>query len=245
MVGSKDSISGPNVVLNTIVAEAFKEACDILEKADDFEKEAKALICKYLTEHQRIVFNGNGYTDEWVAEAEKRGLPNIRSMVEAIPALTTDKSVKLFEEFGVFTKAELESRAEIQYEAYVKAINIEAKTMIDMAKKTIIPAVIKYTTSLADSIISVKACGVEPEVQTELLQKISAHLKEAQKALEELEMITAKAAAIEDMPTAARAYHDEVMPAMTALRTPVDAMEVLVDKKDWPMPAYSDLIFEV
>ena len=245
MVGSKDSISGPNVVLNTIVAEAFKEACDILEKADDFEKEAKALICKYLTEHQRIVFNGNGYTDEWVAEAEKRGLPNIRSMVDAIPALTTDKAVKLFEEFGVFTKAELESRAEIQYEAYVKAINIEAKTMIDMAKKTIIPAVIKYTTSLADSIISVKACGVEPEVQTELLQKISAHLKEAQKALGALEAITAKAAAIEDMPTAARAYHDEVMPAMTALRTPVDAMEVLVDKKDWPMPAYSDLIFEV
>ena len=143
-------------------------------------------------------------------------------------------------------EAELESRAEIQYEAYAKAINIEAQDHDRYGEvRQIIPAVIKYTTSLADSIISVKACGVEPEVQTELLQKINGHLKEAQKALAELEVITAKAAAIEDMKTAARAYHDEVMPAMTALRTPVDAMEVLVDKKDWPMPAYSDLIFEV
>ena len=114
MVGSRDSIANPNIVLNTIVAEAFADACDILEKADDFDLAVHDLIKEYLTENQRIIFNGNGYSDEWVAEAERRGLPNIKSMVEAIPAITTDKAVELFERFSVFTKAELESRAEIQ-----------------------------------------------------------------------------------------------------------------------------------
>ena len=151
MVGSRDSIAGPNVVLNTIVADAFAEACDVLEKADDFDLAVHDLIKKYATEHQRIVFGGNGYSDEWVAEAERRGLPNIKSMVEAIPALTTDRAINLFEKYKVFTKAELESRAEIKYENYSKAINIEARTMIDMATKQIIPAVIKYTKELADT----------------------------------------------------------------------------------------------
>ena len=135
MVGSRDSIAGPNVVLSTIVADAFAEACDVLEKADDFDLAVHDLIKKYATEHQRIVFGGNGYSDEWVAEAERRGLPNIKSMVEAIPALTTDKAINLFEKYKVFTKAELESRAEIKYENYSKAINIEARTMIDLIRK--------------------------------------------------------------------------------------------------------------
>ena len=126
MVGSQDSVSQPNVVLNTIVAEAFAEACDELEKADDFDMAVHDLIKKYATEHQRIVFNGNGYSDEWVEEAERRGLPNIKSMVDAIPALNTEKAVALFEKFGVFTKAELDSRVEIEYETYAKEINIEA-----------------------------------------------------------------------------------------------------------------------
>ena len=142
--------------MNTIVAEAFAEACDVLEKADDFDIAVHDLIKEYATENQRIVFNGNGYSDAWVEEAERRGLPNIKSMVEAIPAITTDKAVALFERFGVFTKAELESRAEIQYEAYAKAINIEARTMIDMASKQIIPAVIKYTKELADTVTGSK-----------------------------------------------------------------------------------------
>ena len=124
MVGSRDSIAGPNVVLNTIVAEAFSEACDVLENAEDFDVAVHDLIKKYATEHQRVVFNGNGYSDEWIEEAERRGLPNIKSMVEAIPALTTEKSVAMFEKFKVFTRAELESRAEIKYENYSKAINI-------------------------------------------------------------------------------------------------------------------------
>ena len=152
MVGSRDSIAGPNVVLNTIVAEAFAEACDVLEKADDFDTAVHSLIKEYLTDHQRIIFNGNGYSDEWVEEAKRRGLPNIRTTVESIEYLTTEKTVELFEKFGVFTRAELESRAEIKYETYAKAINIEARAMIDIASKHIIPAVIKYITSLANSI---------------------------------------------------------------------------------------------
>ena len=142
MVGSRDSVAGSNIVLNTIVANAFSQACDVLEKADDFEKAVHDLIKQYATEHYRIVFNGNGYSDEWVKEAERRGLPNIRSMVDAIPALVTEETVRLFEKFHVFTRAELESRAEIKYENYAKAINIEARTMIDMASKQIIPAII-------------------------------------------------------------------------------------------------------
>ena len=173
MVGSRDSISGPNVVLNTIVAEAFSEACDVLEKADNFDEAVHDLIKQYATEHQRVVFNGNGYSDAWVEEAEKRGLPNIRSMVEAIPALTTEKAVSMFEKFKVFTKAELESRAEIKFESYAKAINIEARTMIDMASKQIIPAIIKYTKDLADTVVAVKEAGADASVQAELLTEVS------------------------------------------------------------------------
>ena len=131
MVGSRDSVAGPNVVINTIVAEAFKEACDVLESSDDFDMAVHDLIKKYAYEHQRIIFNGNGYSDEWVEEAGRRGLPNIRSMVEAIPALTTEKTIKMFEEFKVFTRAELESRAEIKFENYSKAINHRAGFYID------------------------------------------------------------------------------------------------------------------
>ena len=245
MVGSRDSIAGPNVVLNTIVAEAFAEACDVLENADDFQTAVHDLIKQYATEHQRIVFNGNGYSDEWVAEAERRGLPNIKSMVEAIPALTAEKSVSMFEKFKVFTKAELESRAEIKFENYSKAINIEARTMIDMASKQIVPAVIKYTKSLADTVVVVKEAGADASVQAELLGEISALLTETKKALEELIIITDKAAAMEEGEEQARYYHFDVVPAMEALRAPVDKLEMIVDKEAWPMPSYGDLMFEV
>ena len=151
MVGSRDSVAECNVVLNTIVAEAFSDACDILEKAEDFDLAVHDLIKEYATLHQRIVFNGNGYSEEWVKEAERRGLPNIQSMVDAIPALVTEESVRMFEKFGVFTKAELNSRAEIQYEGYAKAINIEARAMIDIASKHIIPAVMRYAKNLAET----------------------------------------------------------------------------------------------
>ena len=186
MVGSADSIASPNTVLNAIVAEAFCEAADILEKSDDFDKDVHELIKKYMTEHKRIVFNGNGYSDEWVAEAERRGLPNIKSMVDAASALTTDKAVALFEKFGIFTKAELESREEITYETYTKYINIEALTMISMASKQILPAVISYTTELANSIASVEAVGCDASVQKERLEAVTVELKAMNAALEKL-----------------------------------------------------------
>ena len=245
MVGSRDSVAGSNIVLNTIVADAFAKACDILEKADDFEKAVHDLIKQYATEHYRIVFNGNGYSDEWIAEAERRGLPNIRSMVEAIPALVTEDTITLFERYHVFTRAELESRAEIKYENYAKAINIEARTMIDMASKQIIPAIIKYTKTLADTVNSVREAGAEPVVQTQLLGEISDLLVQPKKALDVLVKETESAASMEEGEIQARFYHDTVFPAMEALRAPVDELEMIVDKEAWPMPSYGDLMFEV
>ena len=245
MVGSRDSIASPNIVLNTIVAEAFSEACDALEAADSFDEAVHDLIKKYLTEHQRIVFNGNGYSDEWVEEAQRRGLPNIKSMVDAIPTLTTEKAIKLFGKFGVFTEAELKSRVEIKYENYAKAINIEARTMIDMASKQIIPAVMKYTKSLADTIIAVKQAGVDAPVQTELLAESSDLLSDTKVALAKLIEVTDTAAAMEEGREQAVYYHDAVKAAMDELRTPVDKLEMIVDKDMWPMPSYGDLLFEV
>ena len=246
MVGSRDSISECNVVLNTIAAEAFKEACDRLEKAEDFDMAVHDLIKEYAIDHQRIVFNGNGYAPEWAEEAERRGLPNLPSMVDAIPALTTEKAVNLFEEFHVFTRAELESRAEIQYEIYAKAINIEAKTMIDIATKQIIPAVIHYTTVLADSINAVKAAGVtEVSVQAELLKKCSALLKETNEAMHTLSALVVKIPEVAEGRDRAVYCREQIVKAMDALRKPVDELEMLVDKSMWPMPSYGDLIFEV
>ena len=245
MVGSADSIASPNTTLNAIVAEAFCEAADVLEKADDFDAAVHDLIKKYLSEHQRIIFNGNGYSDEWVAEAERRGLPNIKSMVEATETLTTDKAVKLFEKFGIFTKAELESREEVLYETYAKTINIEALTMIDMASKQLVPAVSKYTKTLADTVIAVKEAGADASVQAELLGEVSGYLKEMKEALAKLIDAEAKASAIEDPKEQAFFYKDSVKEAMAALRAPADALEMIVDKEAWPLPTYGELMFEV
>ena len=245
MVGSADSIASPNTTLNAIVAEAFCEAADRLEKAEDFDIAVHDLIKEYMTEHQRIVFNGNGYSDEWVAEAERRGLPNIKSMIEAASTLTTDKAVALFEKFGIFTKVELESREEIIYETYAKTINIEALTMIDMASKDIIPAVTSYTGELANTVIAVKEAGAGAAAQVELLGEVDTLLAEAKSALTTLEAETAKAAAMEDVKAQAFYYKDTVKVAMDALRTPVDKLEMLVDSSVWPMPTYGDLMFEV
>ena len=245
MVGSRDSVAASTIVLNTIIAEAFGEACDVLEKADDFDTAVQALIQEYATEHERIVFSGNGYSKEWVEEAARRGLPNLATMVEAIPYLVSDKTVNLFEKFGVFTKAELESRAEILYETYAKTINIEALTMIDMASKQIIPAVVSYTKELADTVIAVAQAGVEPTVQRELLAKVNLYLKEMQQALKELQEAEDKVQKIANAKEKAFFYSEVVTAAMGKLRTPADQLEVLVDKKVWPFPTYADLLFEV
>lgn len=218
-----------------------------MEKAEDFDMKVHDLIKQFASEHQRIVFNGNGYSDEWVEEAKRRGLPNIRTTVESIEYLTTEKTVELFEKFGVFTRAELESRAEIKYETYAKAINIEARAMIDIASKHIIPAVIKYITSLANSINQVReACGdVGVSVQEELLKESSELLAQTRKALKDLIVVTDEACQKQEGPAQAEFFKDRVVTGMQALREPVDALEMIVNKEMWPMPSYGDLLFEV
>ena len=188
MVGSSDSIAEANIILDAIVAEQFKEAADVLEKAEDFKTACHDYIKKLLTEHQRIIFNGNGYSEEWVKEAERRGLPNLPSMIDAIPALTTEKAVKLFKEFGIYTQPELESRTEVEYEHYVKVTNIEARAMINISGKQIIPAVIHYTTRLADSVNKVtKACpDANVSVQKTLLARASKLLGDMEDARTDL-----------------------------------------------------------
>ncbi|MDY3108572.1 MAG: glutamine synthetase III [Lachnospiraceae bacterium] len=244
-VGSADSIGSPNTTLNAIVAEAFCEAADRLEAAEDFDMAVHDLIKEYMTKHQRIIFNGNGYAKEWEEEAERRGLPNIHSMVESVETLTTPKSIKLFEKFGIFTEAELHSRAEILYETYAKSKNIEALTMIDMANMQIIPAVIKYIGSMADTTNNLKEMGVTVSVTKKLANKISGKLEEAQDAVEALEEAVAQAAAMTVGKEQAFFFYEQVAPAMRALRRPVDELEKMVDKAYWPMPTYADLLFEV
>ncbi len=245
MVGSSDSIGSPNTVLNAIVAEAFCEAADVLENAVDFDIAVHDLIKEYMSKHQRIIFSGNGYSEEWVAEAERRGLPNIKSMVESVQSLTTEKSIRLFEKFGIFTEAELRATEEVLYEIYSKSINIEAQTMIDMAKKQILPAVIGYTKTLADTVIAVKEAGTNAFVQTELLNDITAELCNAKEALKVLENKLSDASKITDQKERAFYFKDVICAAMADLRTPVDTLETMVDKKTWPMPTYADLMFEV
>lgn len=247
MVGSSDSIASPNIVLNTIVAESFKEAADILEVSEDFDEAVHDMIKQLFTNHRRIIFNGNGYSNEWVEEAEKRGLSNLPSMIDAIPALVSESSIKLFESFEVFTRKELESRVEIEYEAYSKAINIEAKAMIDIAGKSIIPAVIRYTTRLADSIIKLKTAvaDIEPYAQNSILIDVNEHLKSAKFALENLIKLMDDAGDIVGVDKHARYMREVIVPAMEELRKPIDELEMIVDKDLWPMPSYGDLLFEV
>lgn len=243
MVGSMDSIAMPNITLNAIVAEAFDEAANELEGSADFEKACDEYIAKTMREHQRIVFNGNGYSDEWVEEAAKRGLPNLKSMVDATEALVSDKSIALFSKYGIMDKVELESRAEILYDTYAKVINIEALTMIDMASKDILPSVIKYTTELAASINEVVSAGADASVQKETLDEITVYLKEAKTALTTLKADQAEAEK-GCVKCTAEFYRDVIKADMAALRTPVDILETLVDSEYWPMPTYGELLFE-
>ena len=245
MVGSRDSIASPNIVLNTIVAEAFDDASERLAQAEDFDAAVDALIAEYAKEHKRIIFNGDGYSDEWVVEAEKRGLPNLKNMVDATEVLGEADVVALFNKYGVLTPTELKAREEVKYENYSKVINIEALTMIDMATKQIIPAVIKYTKSLADTVLAVKAAGCDADVQAGILAQVSDLLKEAKAALSELEKVAAEAAQQEEGKVQARFFNEVVFKAMDALRAPVDKLEMIVDKEAWPMPSYGDLLFEV
>ena len=247
MVASSMSIAGANTVLNATVADVLQTMADKLEKADDFDKAVDEVIYETLKAHRKVIFNGNGYSDEWIAEAERRGLPNVKTMVDATASLYDPKTIEMFERQHVFNKTELESRAEINYEAYAKAINIEAKTMIEMASKQYIPAVISYVTSLADSINSISAACAEADlsVQKDLLTKCSSLLAEAQKALNDLVAADAKANSMEEGKEQAEFFKDTVFTTMASLRAPIDKLEMLVDKEYWPVPSYGDMLFEV
>jgi glutamine synthetase len=245
MVGSRESVAAPNIVLNTIVAEAFSQACDLLESADNFEEALNDLLIEYAKETKFIVYNGNGYSKEWVEEAKRRGIKNLKSMVDAIPVLTYKETIDLFQKFKVFTKAELESREEIQYVTYSRVINIEARTMIDMASKQLLPRVIGYTRELAEAVLAVREVGCDDSVQLEALTKVNALLKEGKVALDGLIKVTDEAALKGEGQEQAVFYHQRVCPCMEALRTPIDKLEMLVDKEIWPMPSYGDLLFKV
>ena len=247
MVGSSASISSPNVVLNTIVAEAFHDAADELEKAEDRKTAVHDMIKKLFAEHKRIIFNGNGYSEEWIKEAERRGLPNYRSCVESVDALLRKENVEMFEKFGVYTRAELESRCEIEYENYAKTVNIEARAMLNIARKRIIPAIVKYTTRLADSINSVKTACPDADIstQTDMLKDTSRNLADMREALNELTKETDIASNITDVRQRAFYCLKHVIPGMKALREPADRLEMLCDKDLWPLPSYGDMLFEV
>ncbi len=247
MVASSMSIAGANTVLNATVADVLQGMADRMEKADDLDKTVDEIIYETLKEHQKVIFNGNGYSDEWIAEAERRGLPNVKTMVDATASLLYPKTIEMFERQHVYTKTELESRAEINYEAYAKAINIEAKTMIHMASKEYIPAIISYVTSLGDSINSISAACAEADlsVQKDLLTTCSSLLAKAQTALYALKDADKKANAMEEGKEQAEFFRDTVFTAMADLRAPIDELEMIVDKEYWPVPSYGDMLFEV
>lgn len=246
MVPSSLSIAGPNVVINTIVAEVLSQISDRLEQAEDFHHELRAILKEIALNHSRIIFDGNGYSEEWVKEAEERGLPHIRSTVEAISALISDKSIQVFEKHGVFSSTELHSRYEIYLEQYSKTINIEAQTMIDMAKRQILPVVMRYATELAHSINTIGSACAEANVstQTTLLQEISSLLKDLKDKIDTLQVATTKAKELNgDANRQGIYYRDVVFPAMNDLREVVDTLEILVDYELWPLPSYTQMLF--
>lgn len=245
MPGSKLSVAGPNTVLNTIVAEALDEFADELEKADNFQDALDDLIKRTIKENQDIIFNGNGYSEEWPAEAEKRGLLNLKSTPAAVPAFLAQKNIDLFSKYGVYTETELQSRVEILLDEYCKTLNIEALTMIDMAKKEILPAAAKYIKDLAKTAELAKACGAETVFEDETVKEISALTTQMYKALNTLEEDVQKVLQIEDTQEMANFFHDTIFADMGALRVPADKIETLVGKEYWPYPTYSDLLFYV
>lgn len=245
MPGSSASIAGCNIMLNTAVADVLSEMADILEKADDFDATLHNLIKETYKKHKRIIFNGNGYDDAWVEEAEKRGLYNLKSTPDALPYSVKPENIALFERQHVLNKEEVLSRYEINMEEYTKIINIEALTMLDMAKKDILPSVSRFTKTLLETISSKKALSIDASYEEGFVQKISSKLKEAYTALEDLDSKTKTFSEIEDFEKAAFYVRDEIIPAMDALREPCDVMETLTDASEWPFPTYGKLLYGI
>jgi glutamine synthetase len=247
MVGSTMSVSGPNIVLNTIVADVLSNIADELEKAEDFKATLSEIIEKLVRENFNVIFDGDGYDPSWIDEAEKRGLPNIKTSVEAIEIFSKPEYVKLFERHGVFTEGEVLARQEIMFEEYAKTINIEALAMIQIAKREILPATLEYACSVADSVASIKSVVSNADIsaQSAVVEKVNALYGKASKALADLESTLTKVQGIDEIGQQAKAYKFEVFEAMQALREPCDALEEIVSEDFWPFPTYGDLLFRV
>ncbi|MBF7096220.1 glutamine synthetase III family protein [Alkalibacter mobilis] len=247
MVGSTMSISGPNIVLNTIVAELLSEIADELEKADDFNSTLSEIIEKLVKENFNVIFDGDGYDPSWIDEAEKRGLPNIKTSVEAIEVFSRPEYVEVFEKHGVFTKLEVLARQEIMFEEYEKTINIEALTMLQIAKREILPAVVRYSGALAKDMSAIASVLPEADLTTQKdhLLKVTELYAKSVKAVENLEKVLAEVKSIEAVAEQAKAFKFKVCDAMQTLRVPCDELETLVDEEFWPFPSYGDLLFRV
>ena len=248
MVPSSASIAGPNFILNTIVAEMLCQIADRLENAQDINSEVQLILKEIVTKHKRIIFNGNNYSEEWIKEAEKRGLPNIKSTVEAVKTLVDEKNVELFEKHNILTRHELESRCEIILDHYIKTINIEALTTMDIANRQIIPAVINYTTSVANSINSIIKTGLDVDTmaQKEILKEVSSLLGLLKKNVSILEKTLEEASKLSaDTYNLALFYKDNIFVKMSKVREVADKLETLVDEKIWPFPTYGELLFNI
>lgn len=246
MVGSSQSMAGPNIYINGAVAQVLKEAADRLESAEDVELECHALIRDFYQNHKRIIFNGNGYSKEWKEEALRRGLPNFPDTVSALPGMVDDKSIALFEEQGILSRFEVASRMEIYLQTYSKQINIEASVMVEMCRKQIIPSVSRYLGVLVDSITKQSSIGLETSLQKEQAAKLNEALERAIEATEKLHIALAEALSHnDDALLQAQQYRDEVGKRMATLRQFVDVMETFTDKAFWPLPSYDDLLFRL
>ena len=244
-VGSTFSIAGPNVVLNTIVADELQQFADELEASEYFPETVAKIIRRTVCEHKRILFNGNNYAPEWVAEAEKRGLLNLRTTPDALPYFVRQENIDLFTRHGVFSKTEMLSRYEILMENYAKILHIEALTMLDMAKKDILPAALKSAADLAGAILEKEKAGLTAKTERALGAKISALADSLSERIEALEAAAEAEEACAEAPEAAAFARDKILPAMADLRADADALEMLVPKKDWPFPTYGDILFSV
>ncbi|ACL74943.1 glutamine synthetase III [Ruminiclostridium cellulolyticum] len=248
MVGSSASIASANFFLNTAVADVLEQFADRLEKAKDFSKEVNSIIKDVVKENGRIIFNGNGYSDEWVKEAERRGLPNIKSYVEAIACLLKEKNIAVMEKQKVFSRVEMHSRYEISLEKYIKTINIEAMTMLEISKRQLLPACIKFETEIARSINEIKNCGVEVDISanTDLLKETASLVSQFKKEISLLENSLSKAQhSFEDTFEQAMFYRQDVFARMETLRTVVDELECIVASSIWPIPTYADILFNI
>ena len=245
MLGSSLSISGPNIILNTTVAEELEQFADILENAEDFTSELNSLIRKTIHEHKRIIFNGNGYDNAWVEEAERRGLLNLRTTPEALERYVDDKNIALFTKHKIFTKEEIYSRRDILYDAYNKTNSVEALTMIDMAKKDIIPAIIKYQRRLAELVKTKKELEIMSEPESTILSRLSVLCSDIYNKTAELEETVNQSKEITEPQDLSFYYKDSILPVMHSLRASVDEAELLIGRDYWPFPTYGDLLFSV